>query len=812
MSDLLFISPVILNALYFLPPLWLLLRFAPVKEAERRKNEDIPILSFGITALDGEPPLTPAWLTLLRLFIVSLVIVGLSRPVNMTVETYGTKTPFILVIDNGQTSVKDWEKRISTAVKLTDYAIANKRPVLLLLTAETSEKTGLMSANKARSVLLSIQPSAMKTNRNIALKTFQDIADSEIFNNGANTVWISDGLDSIDDSTENLIDNLRRFGKLKIITAESIETKFIVDSKHIKTALKNLGVKTKASPALYAPARLLLKPEWKHSRLKISALRAADSKTPVERLWFKVFDRHNHIVQHHYLEYGFGKGKAEVFLDFPPELAKDIAWIELENHNKINLIPEYNQLKVGLIGKQSEIPLLDGVYYIKQALAPFAEISNYYFDEQKLQMIAVDGTVSFSESEEIVLDNWVKKGGVLVNFAGENLKNNSLLPIKLHSNFHISADTGIKVSGKLKELATPLKIHIEKILVAEPDSVVNAEIWAKLDDKTPLVTAKKSGKGWLVLVHVTASPEWSDLPLSGFYMQMMKRFLEVTPRDSSVYLNLKPLKIPFGVKHKTFNDVKQLVEYKPYLLMLAFILTALDLFVSFSMYKVPVSFKKAIILFGFIFSMLPANVQAYEVKLMQENRIGYIQTGNNQIDKASYAGLANLSKAVSMYTKIEIKPPAAIDIETDSMLLFPVVYWHLTGKALSPVLKGKIKRYVKKGGIILFNISEQENVFTHKALEKLIDGIEKTHWEKISSKHLLLKTFYKFESFPDYYTKGNIWASTVGVNKVSFLVANSNLTEIWAKTPINKKQTFGFGINLMIYAVAGDYFASGMNP
>ena len=52
--------------------------------------------------------------------------------------------------------------------------------------------------------------------------------------------------------------------------------------------------------------------------------------------------------------------------------------------------------------------------------------------------------------------------------------------------------------------------------------------WATLADGTPLVTAERRGKGLIVLFHVTADTRWSNLPLSGAFVEMLKRI--VTPR------------------------------------------------------------------------------------------------------------------------------------------------------------------------------------------------------------------------------------------------------------------------------------------
>ncbi len=51
--------------------------------------------------------------------------------------------------------------------------------------------------------------------------------------------------------------------------------------------------------------------------------------------------------------------------------------------------------------------------------------------------------------------------------------------------------------------------------------------WATLADGTPLVTAQRRGKGLIVLFHVTADTRWSDLPLSGTFVDMLKRIVSL---------------------------------------------------------------------------------------------------------------------------------------------------------------------------------------------------------------------------------------------------------------------------------------------
>ena len=51
----------------------------------------------------------------------------------------------------------------------------------------------------------------------------------------------------------------------------------------------------------------------------------------------------------------------------------------------------------------------------------------------------------------------------------------------------------------------------------------DVHVWARLQDGTPLVTERKLGEGQIILFHVTANSDWSNLPLSGLFVEMLRR-------------------------------------------------------------------------------------------------------------------------------------------------------------------------------------------------------------------------------------------------------------------------------------------------
>ena len=82
-------------------------------------------------------------------------------------------------------------------------------------------------------------------------------------------------------------------------------------------------------------------------------------------------------------------------------------------------------------------------------------------------------------------------------------------------------------------LAIPDDVTVTSQVVAQPDPTLAERTIATLADGTPLVTRKRIGAGQVVLFHVTANAEWSTLPLSGLFVQMLER-LSVSTRQGEL--------------------------------------------------------------------------------------------------------------------------------------------------------------------------------------------------------------------------------------------------------------------------------------
>jgi prepilin-type N-terminal cleavage/methylation domain-containing protein len=80
-------------------------------------------------------------------------------------------------------------------------------------------------------------------------------------------------------------------------------------------------------------------------------------------------------------------------------------------------------------------------------------------------------------------------------------------------------------------------------------------------------------------------------------------------------------------------------------------------------------------------------------------------TGKSDVDEVSRAGLRGLTTMLNKRTAVEAAEPLAVDIETDELAFFPLIYWPIVPGAPkpSPEALSRIDAYMKQGGTVLFD-------------------------------------------------------------------------------------------------------------
>ena len=513
LGGLAFTSPWLLVALTALPALWWLLRVTP--PSPRLVSFPPVRLLMALRPNEETPARTPWWLILLRMLLAALVIFALAHPVLNPGENLRGSGPLVLVVDDGWASAADWPVRQQKMTELLDQAEREDRPVHILSTAvaapgEPLQVRKLMPAADARRIVTALAPKPWPVDRKAALTALQSVT----VNGSAHVVWIANGLGQEEDRP--FAEALQRLGGLQVIE----------------------------QPAA-ARVRLIQPPKSDGETLQVPVRRVAE---PQEReVWVRAVTEEGRLVGRSSVTFPAGDETAEAVLSLPGELRNDVARIEIEGSNNAGesfLVDErWRRRPVGIVsGDSSETdqPLLSSIYYLDRALRPFAEVRQGTMSElfkREVAMVILADIGRLLDSDKTTLDAWMKKGGVTLRFAGPRLAaaEDDLVPVRLRGGGRaIGGAMSWAAPAKLLPfeetspfagLQTPPDVRVQRQVLAEPALDLNRKTWARLSDGTPLITAEQRGRGWLVLVHTTANTDWSNLPLSGLFVDILRRIV-----------------------------------------------------------------------------------------------------------------------------------------------------------------------------------------------------------------------------------------------------------------------------------------------
>jgi hypothetical protein len=205
--------------------------------------------------------------------------------------------------------------------------------------------------------------------------------------------------------------------------------------------------------------------------------------------------------------------------------------------------------------------------------------------------------------------------------------------------------------------------------------------------------------------------------------------------------------------------------------------------------------------------------------------LGYVVTGDAATDRVSRAGLEGLSRQLILRTSIDHAAPAEVDLDRDELSVYPLLYWPIAAASqpLSDQAKEKLNHYLSTGGMVLID-TRAGAPGTAPDLAKLIQGLDVPALIPIPSGHVLTKSFYLLDEFPGRVPGGDLWverdqdARNDGVS--SIVVGSADWAGAWAAdaggTPLysvapggerQREWAYRFGVNLVMYALTGNYKA-----
>jgi len=521
-----FAEPLVLIGLLTLPVLWWLLRLVP----PRPRSIDFPPTRFllDIAPKEESPARTPWWLTLMRLALAALVIFAAAGPLwHPPLTTTKTGAPVAILIDDGWAAATTWDSRVRTADDIIARADSDRRAVALIPLSDATRDISLETAGSARVRLHQIKPKPHTIERGEALPALSRFLSAT---QDVELVWLSDGTD---------------LGRGAAFVKDLAQTL----GQHPITVVAG-GIQG---------ARALTAADNAAGALSVKVLRAATG--PAETGTVRALDLKGLPLGEASFAFKAQDRESDARFDLPVEIRNDIARLEISGERSAGAVQlldkRWRRRTVGIVsGASADVaqPLLSSSYYVERALSPFADIriaqgespaeAVTHFLDQNLPMLILTDVGNVAGDAHERLAHWIEDGGVLVRFAGPRLaaSDDDLVPVKLRQGGRtlggsLSWDqpqplAAFSRAGPFNGMPVPNDVTVTRQVLAEPDATLSDNTWATLADGTPLVTAARRGKGLIVLFHVTGDPRWSNLPLSGSFVEMLKRIVSLAGTSS----------------------------------------------------------------------------------------------------------------------------------------------------------------------------------------------------------------------------------------------------------------------------------------
>lgn len=904
-----FLSPWLMVALAALPLIWLILRLTP----PRPRRVEFPPTALLVDLQDRErtPARTPWWLTLIRLLLVTLVIFALAEPVlRPEAKVTAGSEPLLVVLDNGWDAAPDFSQRVAAAEAVINEAERDARPVSFVATAEArAENLAAGTADAAKQRLATVIPQPYLPNRPaLAARLTQSFGERSV-----EVVWVASAIDA-------------------------------GDGAGFAAALDRIAVRGSVLQSA-RPLTVMRTPENRADGVHVPVTRFGGSG----EVGIAGFDQEGRrILEGSARLDNSGAGVAEIAL--PAEIRNALVRFRVTGEPSAGAVQlldsRWQRKSVGLVageGADASQPLLDPLTYVQRALAPTSDLipsgaastseAVTGLIDRGASVIVLTETGTLPPDTTDALVQWIDGGGTLVRFASPNLAAttvDTLLPVRLRQGERALGGSlsweqpqpigSFPADGPFARIPVPTDVVVNRQVLADPDALRDVQVWAELRDGTPLVTSAARGKGRIVLFHVTADPRWSNLPLSGAFVDMLNAIVDMagtvqrtseqkpdttqaaapwkpaevlngygdlapppagatlvadienkkagpeTPpgiydRDGSVFaLNaidkddkIAPL-VPETIGWR--GSIKSLEPQPatpiwPWLLAAAAVLAILDGLAVLALFgRVRRRFAGATALAFAALLLLPAldparaQDHAAEMALAatSKTQLAYVVTGNAELDSTSKAGLTGLSRYLADRTAFEPGDPAAIDIATDELAFYALLYWPIDPDQPTPTAATmeKIDTFMKNGGTILFDTRDAGGFSATGAdtpealkLREILSFVDVPPLEPVPPDHVLTKAFYLLNDFPGRWANSELWVESLtdqpqdanrparGGDGVSpIIITGNDLAGAWAiddnglwlypTVPADQRQrelAFRAGVNIVMYALTGNYKA-----
>ena len=887
-----FVEPLILLTLAGLPVLWWLLRQTP--PAPQRLRFPAIRLLLDLIPKEETPHRTPWWLVLFRMIVAAILIFALAHPLINPLQNFAGSGPLLLAVDNGWAAAPHWQERQAAMKEWIERADRQGLPVQILATAVGGDGQPIalsdeMAGGEASRVAQGLSPQPWPTDRAAATKALAGLPNGA----GYNVVWLADGVSTgKDDASGAFADRLQQLGSVTVLRNAPEDLALLLLPPPVEPGAFELRVaRPEGGPArniairatgpdgrliareemtigageTLAKHRMRLPAEMRNriARLDIEGQSSAGAAILLDEGWRQ---RPIGLV-----------GQEEASATQP--LLGDLFYLEraltpyAELHRgSIATLVQSKQAVIVLadVGTLSESDLQKLKIWVDKGGVLLRFAGNWLAQKpDELLPVQLRGTDramggAMSWSEPLTLSAFPQQSP----FAGLPIPEDVVVRRQVLAEPDINL--GDKTWARLSD-GTPLVtgarrgdgwvvlVHttanadwstlalsglfvqmLQRLIglsqgVADTDSAEAIPPLQTLDGLGRLgtppaaavaITAKEIEGG-------TVSPRHPP----GYYGRGdTKRALNL----SATIKELKSLPaLPVRMLQTGYTKAEE-IDLKYWLLAAVIALLAVDLIISLALRGLLRPRRLAQATAASLLLLLTAggasaqeDADAFALRAVSETHLAYVHTGIPELDATSRAGLIGLTYILNDRTAIEAGDPIGVDVESDELAFFPLLYWPISPDqpSLSDRALANLNTYMKNGGIIVFDTLDQNSARASDpngagpGLQRLRDlavNLDIPPLAPVPPDHVLTRSFYLMQAFPGRWADGQVWVEegqdrvNDGVSSViiggndwaSAWALDDNQKPMFATVPGGERQremSYRFGVNLVMYALTGNY-------
>ena len=887
-GPLAFLEPWILAALAVLPLIWWLLRATP--PAPRRQGFPAIRLLLGLKAEEETPARTPWWLVALRLFIAALIIVALARPILDPREELAGEGPLLVVIDDGWAAAARWDEHRASLDQYLAEAERKGESLRLLLTAPAADGSPpgvgeVTTATQARARLQGLEPKPWPVDRAAATEALAALDPGEAWR----VLWMADGIEDADGTAAAdfgaalaalgpVMRLLEPRGAKLLRPPENAAQGIVVTLERAEERGEDLGIvvalrddgrevarlpvtfadgETGAGASLELPielanviGRLVLEGEStaggvylldENSRRRPVGLLESGADAEAQPLFSELYYVERALAPFAEIQ----RGTLETLLAQPLAVLvlPDESVLGAEERDRITAFLDEGGLVLRFAGPKLAanpddlLPVqlrgggrtMGGIMTWDQpaAIAPFVPPSPY----AGLQIpadVVVNQQVLAEPSLDLAEKTWAKLSDGTPLVTAEP-RGEGLLVL-----FHTTANnawSNLAFSGLFVEMLVRTVEAARGVAgLGEGEALPPLNVLdglGRLVDPSPTVLSLGADTLEAGDVGPTHPPGYygSDAGRRAFNLETAVEALTPLPQVA-------------GIADRGYARAAE-VELKAPLLAGALVLALVDLLVSLflrGLLPTRLAGRSAATLFFVALLAWPRHDAAaqdardsFALLATLETRLAYVETGDDEVDEISRAGLNGLALALTRRTSVEPAEPLGVNLASDEIVFFPLLYWPVTATqdALDQATRDKVNRFLATGGSILFDLRDPAMTgFSDSSvdLQRLTDGLDIPPLEPVPPEHVLTKAFYLLQDFPGRYAGGELWVdaagSTANDGVAAIIIGSNDWAAAWAigdtGLPIyavipegerQREMAYRFGINLVMYVLTGNYKA-----